>query len=102
VYRLPITAAGGPGTRQLVVAFSRSDEPAGVAVLPDGGLAVTLRAVSAVAVLDKAGAVRATVTGAALGAPTSLALLGDVLLVTNQAPSTPGHWAVLAVGWPPI
>jgi hypothetical protein len=85
----------------VVATFAPGDGPAGIAARTDGSMVVALREAGAIVLVGADGEETARVTGedgVALDAPTGLAFQGTTLLATNQAPSDPAGWAVVAVG----
>ena len=101
VYRVAVTG-GKAGAKTLVARFKPGESPAGLALLDDGSMVVTLRAANAIVLLDATGTEVRRVTGTAgataIDAPAGVAFHGSTLLVTNQSPTNKAGWAVLTVG----
>ena len=102
VYRIEVKADGTAGQRALIAALHRGDEPAGVVPTRDGSTVVALAGANSVVLFGTDGSERRRLSAGTsdipLDAPTGLALQGSTLLVTNRAPGTRAHWAVLAAG----
>lgn len=101
LFRLKV-ANGAPGVLSLFARFDPGQAPAGVALLDNGSVVVTLRDADAVALLGPTGAeerrVGGTVGDVVFDAPAGVAFHGRTLLVANRSPKIDDDRAVLAVG----
>jgi sugar lactone lactonase YvrE len=92
VHRLPIDATGKPGTLEKVATTAPTERPVGITAGASGRLYVALSGVGRVVVLDEEGTELHRFPGAADAAydtPVGVALRGQDLLVTVQAPTRP-------------
>ena len=96
IYRVAVTD-GKAGSKTLLARSAPNESPAGIALLDDGSMVVTLRDAAAVVLLDATGTEVRRVKGDALDAPLGVAFHGNTLLVTNRS-KTKANWAVVAVG----
>ena len=102
LYRLSVTSSGAPGSRTLLHAFVSGDRPGPIVVGASGTAYVIARGVGAVVSLDATGKETGRVSSPGTGpvpldTPAGLALAPGRLLVSNEAPQHPAHWAVLAI-----
>jgi hypothetical protein len=103
LYRIAINPAGTAGSRTLVSAFARGDEPGPLTVGSSGTAYVALRQTGAIVAVTKTGSRSPAVTppGKApipLDSPSALAMLpGQLLIANGGATSDRTHWAVLAL-----
>ncbi|MEA2309462.1 MAG: hypothetical protein QOI65_1748 [Thermoleophilaceae bacterium] len=102
LYRLAINPDGSAGTRTLTHPFAIGDEPGPLVVGSSGTAYVVIRKTGSIVSIAPDGAQSGRIDPPGNGpipidTPSALALREGQLLVANQAPATPGHWAILAI-----